>query len=147
MHVGQQIVPLDLVKQLVELQYRRVTGEITRGEVRCRGEVVDVWMPSRDDPLRIRFDLDGVQRIQVCEAVSWEPLDELDEAWVHPKEFFMTSPERFAQALEDIEDELADRISFFEKEGRELEAHRLETKARFDLEMMRETGHCKSIEN
>jgi excinuclease ABC subunit B len=146
-HVGQQIVPLDLVKQLVELQYRRVTGEITRGEVRCRGEVVDVWMPSRDDPLRIRFDLDGVQRIQVCEGVSWEPLDELDEAWVHPKEFFMTSPERFAQALEDIEDELADRIAFFEKEGKELEAHRLETKARFDLEMMRETGHCKSIEN
>ena len=146
-HVGQQIVPLDLVKQLVDLQYRRVTGEITRGEVRCRGEVVDVWMPSRDDPLRIRFDLDGVQRIQVCEAVSWEPLDELEEAWVHPKQFFMTSPERFARALEDIEEELADRLEHFEKQGKELEAHRLETKARFDLEMMRETGHCKSIEN
>ncbi len=146
-HVGQQIDPLDLVRQLVELQYRRVTGEITRGEVRCRGEVVDVWMPSRDDPLRIRFDLDGVNRIQVCEAVSWEPLDELDEAWVHPKEFFMTSPERFALALEDIEIELAERIAWFEKEGMELEAHRLETKTRFDLEMLRETGHCKSIEN
>ena len=50
-YVGQAIEPLDLVKQLVELQYQRITGEISRGEIRCRGEVVDVWMPSRDDPL------------------------------------------------------------------------------------------------
>ncbi len=146
-YVGQSIEPLDLVKQLVELQYQRVTGEITRGEIRCRGEVVDVWMPSRDDPLRIRFDFDGVTRIQVCEAVSWEPLDNLEEAWVHPKEFFMTSPERFAQALEDIEFELSERTDELEKEGKEMEAHRLETRTKFELEMLRETGHCKAIEN
>jgi len=146
-HVGQAIEPLDLVKQLVELQYQRITGEISRGEIRCRGEVVDVWMPSRDDPLRIRFDFDGVTKIQVCEAVSWEPLDELEEAWIHPKEFFMTSPERFAQALEDIEFELSERTHELEKEGKELEGHRLETRTTFDLEMLRETGHCKAIEN
>jgi len=146
-HVGQAIEPLDLVKQLVELQYRRVTGEITRGEVRCRGEVVDVWMPSRDDPLRIVFDFDGVVKIQVCEAVSWEVLDELEEAWVHPKVFFMTSPERFQQALEDIEFELQERTHQLETEGQELEAHRLETRTTFELEMLRETGHCKAIEN
>ncbi|MDP6741648.1 MAG: helicase-related protein [Candidatus Thalassarchaeaceae archaeon] len=146
-HVGQAIEPLDLVKQLVELQYQRVTGEITRGELRCRGEVVDVWMPSRDDPLRIRFDFDGVTRIQVCEAVSWEAVDELDEAWIHPKEFFMTSPERFRQALEDIAFELGERAHTLESEGKELEAHRLETRTTFDLEMLTETGHCKAIEN
>ncbi|MDP7312009.1 MAG: helicase-related protein, partial [Candidatus Thalassarchaeaceae archaeon] len=146
-HVGQEIEPLDLVKQLVELQYQRVTGEITRGELRCRGEVVDVWMPSRDDPLRIRFDFDGVTRIQVCEAVSWEAVDELDEAWIHPKEFFMTSPERFKQALEDIAFELSERTHALESEGKELEAHRLETRTTFDLEMLTETGHCKAIEN
>ena len=146
-HVGQAIEPLDLVKQLVELQYQRVTGEITRGELRCRGEVVDVWMPSRDDPLRIRFDFDGVTRIQVCEAVSWEAVDELDEAWIHPKEFFMTSPERFRQALEDIAFELSERTHSLESEGKELEAHRLETRTTFDLEMLTETGHCKAIEN
>jgi excinuclease ABC subunit B len=146
-YVGQAIEPLDLVKQLVELQYQRITGEISRGEIRCRGEVVDVWMPSRDDPLRIRFDFDGVTKIQVCEAVSWEPLDELEEAWIHPKEFFMTSPERFAQALEDIEFELSERTHELQKDGKELEAHRLETRTTFDLEMLRETGHCKAIEN
>jgi len=147
LHVGQEVEPREVVKELVGLQYRRVNGEINRGELRLRGEVLDLWMPSRDDPLRIRFDLDGITRIQVCEAVSWEPLDEVEEAWIHPKEFFMTSPERFEQALSDIEHELSERIDHFEKQGKDLEAHRLETKTNYDLDMMREIGHCRSIEN
>jgi len=146
-HVGQEVEPREVVKELVGLQYRRVTGEIARGELRLRGEVLDIWMPSRDDPIRIRFDLDGITRIQVCEAVSWEPLDEIEEAWIHPKEFFMTSPERFEQALSDIEHELSTRIDEFERQGKDLEAHRLEMKTNYDLDMMREIGHCRSIEN
>ena len=147
LHVGQQVEPHDVVKELVALQYRRVTGEISRGELRLRGEVLDLWMPSRDDPLRIRFDLDGIVRMQVCESVSWEPLDEIEEVWVHPKEFFMTGPERFEKALEDIEFELQQRLDFFEKAGMDLEAHRLESKTRYDLDLLREIGHCRSIEN
>ena len=146
-HVGQQVEPHDVVKELVALQYRRVTGEISRGELRLRGEVLDLWMPSRDDPLRVRFDLDGIVRIQVCESVSWDPLDEIEEVWVHPKEFFMTGPERFEKALDDIEFELQQRLDFFEKAGMDLEAHRLESKTRYDLDLLREIGHCRSIEN
>tara|TARA_B000000565_G_scaffold113707_1_gene85591 strand:- start:4031 stop:6331 length:2301 start_codon:yes stop_codon:yes gene_type:complete len=146
-HVGQQVEPHDVVKELVALQYRRVSGEISRGELRLRGEVLDLWMPSRDDPLRIQFDLDGITRIQVCESVSWDSIDEVEEVWVHPKEFFMTSPERFERAMEDIEFELQERLDFFEKAGMDLEAHRLETKTRYDLDMLREIGHCRSIEN
>tara|TARA_B100000214_G_scaffold2453_1_gene1880 strand:+ start:4836 stop:7136 length:2301 start_codon:yes stop_codon:yes gene_type:complete len=146
-HVGQQVEPHDVVKELVALQYRRVSGEISRGELRLRGEILDLWMPSRDDPLRIQFDLDGITRIQVCESVSWESIDEVEEVWVHPKEFFMTSPERFERAMEDIEFELQERLDFFEKAGMDLEAHRLETKTRYDLDMLREIGHCRSIEN
>ena len=146
-HVGQQVEPHDVVKELVALQYRRVSGEISRGELRLRGEVLDLWMPSRDDPLRIQFDLDGITRIQVCESVSWDSVDEVEEVWVHPKEFFMTSPERFERAMEDIEFELQERLDFFEKAGMDLEAHRLETKTRYDLDMLREIGHCRSIEN
>ena len=146
-HVGQQVEPHDVEKELVALQYRRVTGEISRGELRLRGEVLDLWMPSRDDPLRVRFDLDGIVRIQVCESVSWDPLDEIEEVWVHPKEFFMTGPERFEKALDDIEFELQQRLDFFEKAGMDLEAHRLESKTRYDLELLREIGHCRSIEN
>ena len=146
-HVGQQVEPHDVVKELVALQYRRVNGEVSRGELRLRGEILDLWMPSRDDPLRIQFDLDGITRIQVCESVSWESIDEVEEVWVHPKEFFMTSPERFERAMEDIEFELQERLDFFERAGKDLEAHRLETKTRYDLDMLREIGHCRSIEN
>jgi len=146
-HLGQEVQPHDVVKELVGLQYRRVSGEIGRGEIRLRGEVLDIWMPSRDDPMRVRFDLDGVSRIQICEAVSWEPLDEIEEVWIHPKEFFMTGPERFEKALEDIEFELQNRIDYFEKNGKDLEARRLESKTNYDLDLLREIGHCRSIEN
>ena len=145
--VGDKADPQDVVRKLVGLQYRRITGEITRGDIRLRGEVLDVWMPSRDDPLRIRFGWDGIERIQVCEAVSWEPLDDFEEAWIHPREFYMTSEEHFNQALEDIEVELNDRLEWFNSNDMELEAHRQEKRTRFDLEMLGEIGSCKGVEN
>ena len=145
--VGDKADPQDVVRQLVGLQYRRITGEIARGDIRLRGEVLDVWMPSRDDPLRIRFGWDGIERIQVCEAVSWEPLDDFEEAWIHPRKFYMTSEERFNQALEDIEAELNDRLEWFNSNDMEMEAHRQEKRTRFDLEMLDEVGSCKGVEN
>ena len=74
-HVGQAIEPQDLMKALVGLQYVRTNTDLERGQARLRGEVLDVWMPSRDDPLRIRFDFDGVIAISVCDPVSWDVLD------------------------------------------------------------------------
>ena len=145
--VGEKADPQEVVKQLVGLQYRRTAAEITRGDIRLRGEVLDIWMPSRDDPLRIRFGWDGIERIQACEAVSWEALDDFEEAWIHPREFYMTSEERFSQALEDIEHELDGRMDSFHSEGMDLESHRLEQRTRFDLEMLTEIGSCKGVEN
>ena len=146
-HKGQEIDPQDLIRELVALQYTRTTTDLSRGECRLRGEVLDVWMPSRDDPLRIRFDLDGVTHVQVCDPVSWEVLDDLDEAWIHPKEFFMTSQERFEQALESIEEELQLRLTEFDMQNKFIERHRLEQRTQYDLEMLREIGHCQAIEN
>lgn len=146
-HVGQDIEPQDLMRALVGLQYGRTSTDLDRGQVRLRGEVLDVWMPSRDDPLRIRFDFEGVQSVWVCDPVSWEVLDELDEAWIHPKEFFMTSPDRFELALERIEDELADRLKHFDSNEEHVKRHRLEQRTEYDLEMLREVGHCLAIEN
>ena len=147
LHVGQKTDPQEVVRDLVGLQYRRTAGEIVRGDVRLRGEVLDVWMPSRDDPIRVRFGWDGIERIQVCEAVSWEPLDEFEEAWIHPREFYMTSEERFNQAIDDIEKEMEGRIDWFESKDKGMEAHRLEQRTRFDLEMLNEVGSCKGVEN
>ena len=146
-HVGQEIETSDLLKELITLQYNRTTTDLSRGDCRVRGEVVDVWMPSRDDPLRIQFDFNGITKVSVCDPVSWDVLDELDEAWIHPKEFYMTSPERLEAALVSIEDELDDRVAHFASEGKELERHRIEQRTQYDLEMIREIGHCQSIEN
>jgi len=145
--VGEKADPQEVVKQLVGLQYRRTTAEITRGDIRLRGEVLDIWMPSRDDPLRIRFGWDGIERIQACEAVSWETLDDFEEAWIHPREFYMTNEERFNQALEDIEYELDERMDWFHSEGMDMESHRIEQRTKFDLEMLSEIGSCKGVEN
>ena len=146
-HNLQEIEPQELVKELISLRYRRTTSDLIRGDIRLRGEILDIWMPSRDDPLRVKFGFDGVESIHVCDPVTWETLDVIEEAWIHPKEFFMTSPERHEQALQDIEDELDGQIAQLKSEGKELEAHRLEQKTRYDLEMLREVGHCTAVEN
>ncbi len=147
LEVGQESEPQEIVRELVGLHYRRVSGEITRGDIRLRGEVLDIWMPSRDDPIRVRFGWEGIEKIQVCEAISWEVLDEFEEAWIHPREFYMTSEESFNLAIEDIEHELEDRVDWFQEKGMEIEAYRLEGRTKFDLEMLTEIGSCKGVEN
>ena len=145
--VDQEIEVIDLIKELVSLQYSRSNTDLTRGQFRVRGEVLDLWMPSRDDPLRIKFNFEGVESIQLCDSVSWEIYDDLDEAWIHPKEFFMTSPERFERALISIESELKETVENFRENSLDVEAQRLEQRTKYDLEMLREIGHCSGVEN
>tara|TARA_Y100000768_G_scaffold113309_1_gene83504 strand:- start:2689 stop:5112 length:2424 start_codon:yes stop_codon:yes gene_type:complete len=146
--VGQETEPMEIVKELIDLHYGRVTGsEFQRGDIRLRGEILDIWMPSRDDPLRVKFGFEGIEQIQICESVSFEPLDEIEEAWIHPKEFYITSEDSFERALEEIERDRDEREKWFKSEGKDLEAHRIVTRTDFDLELLRELGTCKGIEN
>jgi len=147
-HVGQKTEPMEVVRELVELHYGRVTGsEFQRGDIRLRGEILDIWMPSRDDPLRVKFGFDGIEQIQICESISFEPLDEIEEAWIHPKEFYITSEDSFERALEEIENDRNEREKWFKSQGKDLEAHRIVTRTDYDLELLRELGTCKGIEN
>ena len=146
--VGQETEPMEIVKELIDLHYGRVTGsDFQRGDIRLRGEILDIWMPSRDDPLRVKFGFEGIEQIQICESVSFEPLDEIEEAWIHPKEFYITSEDSFERALEEIENDRDEREKWFKSEGKDLEAHRIVTRTDFDLELLRELGTCKGIEN
>jgi len=145
---GQQVEPMEIVRELVSLHYGRVAGsDFQRGDIRLRGEILDIWMPSRDDPIRVKFGFDGIEKIQICEAISFEPLDEIEEAWIHPKEFYITSEDSFERALIEIEKETSEREKWFKSQGKELEAHRIVTRTDFDLELLRELGTCKGIEN
>ena len=97
--------------------------------------------------MRVIFGWEGIEKIQICEAISWELLDEFEEAWIHPREFYMTSEESFNEALQDIEHELDGRVDWFQAKGMDMEAHRIEGRTRFDLEMLTEIGSCKGVEN
>lgn len=148
LYEGQQVEPMEIVRELVSLHYGRVSGsDFQRGDIRLRGEILDIWMPSRDDPIRVKFGFDGIEKIQICEAISFEPLDEIEEAWIHPKEFYITSEDSFERALQEIEQEASEREKWFKSQQKELEAHRIVTRTDFDLELLRELGTCKGIEN
>ena len=148
LYEGQQVEPMEIVRELVSLHYGRVSGsDFQRGDIRLRGEILDIWMPSRDDPIRVKFGFDGIEKIQICEAISFEPLDEIEEAWIHPKEFYITSEDSFERALQEIEQEVSEREKWFKSQEKELEAHRIVTRTDFDLELLRELGTCKGIEN
>ena len=139
LYEGQQVEPMEIVRELVSLHYGRVSGsDFQRGDIRLRGEILDIWMPSRDDPIRVKFGFDGIEKIQICEAISFEPLDEIEEAWIHPKEFYITSEDSFERALQEIEQEVSEREKWFKSQEKELEAHRIVTRTDFDLELLRE---------
>ena len=93
---------------------------------------------------KLEFDFEGVESIYLCDSVSWEIYDDLEEAWIHPKEFFMTSPERFERALENIELELKDSIEGFRTIGLDVEAQRIEQRTKYDLEMLKAVNELSS---
>ena len=147
LEVGQQESPRGVLKSLLELQYTRTNFDLERGSIRLKGDLLDIWMPSRDEPLRIRFGPKSIERITLCDPIDWSVHDEVEQAWIHPREFFMTDPERFARALENIESELRERTRWFEDNGMDLEAIRIRQRTEYDLEMLREIGHCPGVEN
>jgi len=147
LEVGAQDSPRDVLRALLDLQYTRTNLNLERGKVRLKGDLLDIWMPSRDEPLRIRFGSEAIERITLCDPIDWSVHDEINVVWIHPKEFFMTDPEHFARALENIETELRGRIKWFEQNGMDLEAIRIRQRTEYDLEMLREMGHCSGVEN
>ncbi len=139
--------PQNLIKELVKLQYTRTTSDLSKGCARLKGEILDIWMPSRERPFRIKFELDEIHEISVCDPIDWKKLETLEEVWIHPKEFFMTDPETFSTALNEIERDLEIRAKQFNDREQWPEAARIRQRTEFDLEMLRQTGHCNGVEN
>jgi len=147
MKKGQRLTRKELLHKLVEIQYARQDGEFTRGTFRVRGDIVDVY-PAYED-FAYRFELEGHS---LKSLYSLDPLlgrvgEEFEEIVLYPRTFFSTPQNILDTAVEDIEKELEDRIAVFTREGKLLEAARLEEKTRYDLDMLREFGWCPGIEN
>jgi excinuclease ABC subunit B len=145
--VGDRVRRNTLIRDLVDIRYTRNDISFDRGCIRARGDVIEVFPPYQDRAFRIELFGDDVDRIREIDTLTGEIHDHPREISIFPAYHYMTAPERVEQALIGIESELQDRIEWFIKEGKLLEAQRIEQRTRFDLEMIREVGSCQGIEN
>ena len=136
-----------LVRELVDMQYERNDMDLARGRFRIRGDTMEILPAYEELGFRIEFWGDEVERIVQLDPVTGEILSERRDLEIYPAKHFVTSQEKLTMAVEDIEAELQEQVEALNNEGKLLEAQRLESRTRYDLEMMRETGYCAGVEN
>jgi excinuclease ABC subunit B len=144
---GQEMARDHFLHRLVDLQYNRNDVEFTRGQFRVRGDTVEVCPAGREDALRVEFFGDEIERITRFEPLTGHKLESLQVVTVYPGKQFVTPTEKLRPALLTIREELGERITWFEKHGKLLEAQRVKMRTEYDLEMMEEMGFCSGIEN
>ena len=147
LQVGERRVRDKLLRQLSDIQYQRNDIDFHRGTFRVHGDVVDVYPAGEELAYRIEFFGDELERILKIDPLTGEILGKPDTLVVFPSSHYVTPQDKLKLALSQIEDELQARLRQFKKEGKLLEAQRLEQRTRFDLEMLQETGFVKGIEN
>ncbi len=145
--VGAETGRDNLVRALVDIQYERNDYSLERGAFRVRGDVLDVFPPYADRPLRVGFFGDTVEAITEFDPVTGEAVASYDSVPVWPATHYVTVPERLQSALETIRAELGERLVELRAQGKLLEAQRLEMRTNHDLEMLEEMGFCSGIEN
>ena len=137
-----------LIRQLIDMQYERNDFELARGRFRVRGDTLEL-LPAYEDEVGVRIEFwgDEVERIVQLDPLTGELLAERDDIEIYPAKHFVTSKEKLDLGIVDIETELQQRLEELRSEGKLLEAQRLDSRTRYDLEMMRETGYCAGVEN
>ena len=147
LHVGVDYDQRSILKRLVELQYDRNDMTLGRGNFRVRGDTIEVHPAYDETVLRIEMFGETVDRISVIDPLTGENLNELTEVIVFPATHYVAGDERMRRAVLGIEAELQERLAWFEKNGKLLEAQRLRMRTQYDLEMIQEMGYCNGIEN
>ena len=145
--VGLEMSRDDFLRRMVDLQYARNDIEFTRGQFRVRGDTVELCPAGREDALRVEFFGDMIERITRFEPLTGHKAEGLEAVTIYPGKQFVTPSEKLRPALLTIREELGERIAWFEKEGKLLEAQRIKMRTEYDLEMMEEMGFCSGIEN
>jgi excinuclease ABC subunit B len=145
---GDQFEQRTLVRRLADLQYIRNDMAFQRGTYRVRGDVIDIF-PAESEKEAIRVELfdDVIENLATFDPLTGEVLNRVPRFTVFPKSHYVTPRERILSVLDDIKDELQDRLKYLEKHHKLVEAQRLDQRTRFDLEMIKELGFCSGIEN
>ncbi len=137
-----------VIRRLVEMLYERSETEFKRGNIRVRGDIVEVYPSfSQYRGIRIEFFGDEIDAIYEFDTLTGERIKRLTKVTLYPNSHWITPEERLEPALKSIEEELEERIEYFLKYGKNIEAQRIEQRTRFDLELLREFGYCHGIEN
>ncbi|MCV2368968.1 excinuclease ABC subunit UvrB [Roseateles oligotrophus] len=145
---GDKMGQRDVIAQLIRMQYTRNEVEFSRGAFRVRGDTIDVF-PAEHSELALRIELfdDEVETLQLFDPLTGKIRQRIPRFTVYPSSHYVTPRERVLAAMDGIKEELRERLGQFIKDGKLVEAQRLEQRTRFDLEMLNEVGHCKGIEN
>jgi excinuclease ABC subunit B len=147
LEVGQNIERSKILKALIKMNYERRSIEFKRGNVRVKGDVIEVFPAYLDTAIRVSLFGDEIESIEEIHPVSGHVLKKMSNCRIFPATHFIIPEENKIKALESIEQEMKDQIQFFQEQKKYAEAQRIERRVKFDLEMMREMGYCKGIEN
>lgn len=145
--VGQAITRNKFLRLLVSALYSRNDIEFSRGKFRVRGDSVDVYLAHGDVAYRIIFFGNEIEALESFDPINGHTINEMDHAFIYPANIFVTTKERINQAINQIQDDLVTQIEFFKNNQMHLEAKRIKDRVEYDLEMIRELGHCSGIEN
>ena len=135
------------LRRLVDSLYVRNDLELNRGNFRVKGDTVDIFLAYTDSALRVMFWDDEIDAIEEIDPISGHRINEYDEYKIYPANLFMTTKESVLRAIHEIEDDLTKQVAWFEEQGKNYEAKRLYERVTYDMEMLRELGHCSGIEN
>ena len=144
---GEQVDRDELLKKLVDIQYERNDFEPTRGSFRARGDVVEVHAAAEEVAYRIDLFGDNIERIEEFHPVSGVVIRQHQQLTIFPAKHYVVSHQDIDQAISGIQTELHQRLAELRSDGKELEAHRLQSRTRYDLELLSEAGYCPGIEN
>ena len=147
LHRGDHIDRNVLLRKLVDSLYTRNDIELSRGCFRVKGENVDINLAYNDTAVRIRFWDDEIDSIEEFDVLTGQRIDTYDFYRIYPANLFMTTKESQERAIRAIQDDLVERVEYFQEIGKPLEAKRLKERVEYDIEMIRELGHCSGIEN
>ncbi len=147
LRTGEEYDQRAILSRLVDLQYERNDTNLVRGRFRVRGDTIEVHPAYEETLVRVTLFGDELERMTRIDPVTGEQLEELSELVVYPATHYMAGTEGMKRAISGIEEELAERLAFFEKRGKLLEAQRLRMRTQYDLELLAEVGSCNGIEN
>jgi len=136
-----------LVRRLVDMQYVRDDFELTRGKFRIRGDTLEIQPAYEEIALRIEFWGDEIDRIVEIDPLTGELLAQCEQVDIYPAKHFVTPHDKLMAAIEDIREELRERLEALKSQGKLLEAQRLEARTNYDIEMLQEVGYCTGVEN